>query len=82
MGLSTSKELFYLVLELKILARVHKVFLGMLCHISGNQMIASGMNCWLQGKDNAGFPVGYNLRDFIPLDCLAFHVSNDYWWVG
>jgi hypothetical protein len=74
-GLSTSKDLFYLVLELRMLARQHEVFLRM-CHISGNRMIASGMDGWSRGNYNAGLSLGYDVRDFLPLDRSAFDVGE------
>ena len=42
-GFSTAWHVFYLVLELRIEARKHGVYL-MTCHLSGNRMIATGMD--------------------------------------
>ena len=47
-GLSTAKHLFQLVLDLRIEARKHEVYIRS-CHISGNKMIATGMDGWSRG---------------------------------
>ena len=44
-GLSTVRHLFYLVLDLRIASREHEVYIRT-CHISGNRMIATGMDGW------------------------------------
>ena len=53
-GLSTTKHLFYLVLELRIAAQEHEVYIKT-CHLSGNRMVATGMDGWSHGNHDAGF---------------------------
>lgn len=63
-------------LRLKILCQKHNVFLH-LCHISGECMIASGMDGWSRGTYDAGISLGYDLRTFIPLDIPAFEMKGN-----
>ena len=42
-GLSTARHLYYLVLELRLEARKHEVYLHVV-HISGDRMISCGMD--------------------------------------
>ena len=74
-GMSTAKHLFDLVLDLKILAREHEVYLRS-CHISGDRMIATGMDGWSRGIHDAGLSLGYDIRDFVPLNLSAWDVAG------
>ena len=86
-GLSTAKHLFNLVLELKAACYEHEVYLHT-CHISGDRMIATGVDGWSRGDRDAGISLGYDLRDFLPLDKSAFEWPGqdlDTWckgWMG
>lgn len=70
-GTSSAKHLFKLVLDLKIACYEHEVYLRT-CHISGDRMIATGMDGWSRGDYNAGISLGHDLRDFLPLNVPAF----------
>ncbi len=65
-GMSLAKHLFSLVVDLKLACREHEVWI-MLFHISGNQMIASGINDWSRGDHDAGLSLGHDLRRYLPL---------------
>lgn len=71
-GSSSARHLFKLVLDLKIACYKHEVYLHT-CHISGDRMIATGMDGWSRGDYDAGISLGYDLRDFLPLDVPAFN---------
>eukprot|EP00986_Skeletonema_menzelii_P016382 scaffold14397_cov80-Skeletonema_menzelii.AAC.1 len=70
-GSSSAKHLFDLVLALKVACHEHEVYLHT-CHISGDRMIATGIDGWSRGDRDAGISLGYDLRDFLPLDKPAF----------
>ena len=74
-GLSTAKHLFTLVLKLRIECRIHEVYLNV-CHISGNRMIETGIDGWSRGDFETGISLGYDLRNFLPLDKSAFEVAG------
>ena len=75
-GLSTARHLFNLVLELRLQAREHEVYLHVF-HISGERMIACGMDGWSQGDYDAGISLGYDLRLYLPLNVSAFEVKDN-----
>ena len=60
-GMSTAKHLFKLVLGLRLAAHDHEVWLKVF-HISGNRMIATGMDVWSRGNFDAGISLGYDLH--------------------
>ena len=70
-GMSTAKHLFKLVLSLRLAARDREVWLKDF-HISGNRMIATGMDGWSRGNFDAGISLGYDLRQYFPLNVSAF----------
>ena len=70
-GSSTARHLFNLVLDLKAACYEHEVYLHT-CHISGDRMIATGIDGWSRGDRDAGISLGYDLREFLPLDKSAF----------
>jgi len=74
-GMSTAKHLFSLVLELKKEARNHEVFVKS-CHISGDRMIATGMDGLSRGDNDAGVSLGYDIREFVPLHLSAWDVAG------
>ena len=69
-GSSSAKHLFDLVLQLKKLCQAHTIFLHV-CHISGERMIATGMDGWSRGNYDAGISLGFDLCQFIPIDAAA-----------
>ena len=75
-GLSTARHLFNLVLELRLQAREHEVYLHVF-HISGERMIACGMDGWSRGDYDAGISLGYDLRLYLPLNVSAFEVKDN-----
>ena len=75
-GLSTAKHLFKLVLELKIECRLHEVYLHPL-HISGERMIATGIDGLSRGNRDAGVSLGFDIRKFIPLHLSAWEVAGN-----
>ena len=72
-GISTAKHLLNLVLELRVAAREHEVYIHTV-HISGNRMIASGIDGLSHGDYHAGVSLGFDIRDFLPL-----HKSAGMW---
>jgi hypothetical protein len=46
-----------------------------LCHISGYQMIATGIDGWSRGNFDAGISLDYYLRDYLPLAVSAFDIA-------
>jgi hypothetical protein len=75
-GLSSACHLFYLVLALKQEARKHEVFLHHF-HILGDRMIASGLDGLSRGSYNAGILLGINVRQFLPMNVLAWDVAGN-----
>jgi hypothetical protein len=75
-GLSSARHLFYLVLTLKQEARKHKVFLHCF-HISGERMIASGVDGLSRGNYDAGISLGIDVHQFMPVNLLAWDVAGE-----
>ncbi len=69
-GSSSARHLFYLDLALKQEARKHKVFLHCF-HISGDRMIASGVDGLSCGNYDAGILLGIDVRQFLPMNVSA-----------
>ncbi len=80
-GLSSACHLFDLVLVLKQEARKHEVFLHCY-HISGNRMIASGVDELSRGNYDAGVLLGTNVRQFLPMNLSAWDVAGRFWQAG
>ena len=74
-GMSTAKHLFQLVLDLKVECHRHEVYLHPF-HISGDRMIACGIDGWSRGDRDAGVSLGHDLRDYFPLNLGAFKVEG------
>lgn len=64
------------MLQLRLEARKHEVYLHVF-HISGDRMIACGMDGWSRGDYDAGISLGYDLRSFLPLNISAFEVKDN-----
>ena len=75
-GLSSAEHLFRLMLQLKIACREHEVYLSV-CHISGNRMIATGVDGWSRGDFESGVSLGFDLRDYLPLERTALEVAGE-----
>ena len=75
-GMSKVRHLFYLVLTLKQEARRHKVFLHCF-HISGDRMIACGVDGLSQGNYDAGISLGIDIPQFMPLHLLAWDIAGN-----
>ena len=73
-GLSTAKPLFWIVLDLRILCLKHKVFLDVF-HVLGMRMIRTELDGRSRGDLDAGVSLGYDLREFLPLDEGPFEMS-------
>ncbi len=69
-------HLFDLLVDIKMLAYEHKVFLKLL-HISGNRIIATGIDGGSQGDQDAGTALGVEIRDFIPLHWSEFDYPDN-----
>jgi hypothetical protein len=70
-GLSSARHLFYLDLALKQEARKHEVFVHYF-HISGERMIASGVDGLSHGNYDAGILLCINVQQFMPLNLSAY----------
>mmetsp|Transcript_5950 Transcript_5950/g.13021 ORF Transcript_5950/g.13021 Transcript_5950/m.13021 type:complete len:1140 (-) Transcript_5950:4782-8201(-) len=86
-GMSTARALFYLMVDIKQAAYDHSCFV--ICfHISGNRMIATGIDGLSRGDTDAGTSLGFDIRLFLPLNITAFDVPDnglDSWcrsWMG
>jgi hypothetical protein len=75
-GLSSARHLFYLVIALKQEACKHEVFLHCF-HISGDRMIASGVDVLSCGNYDAGISLGIDAPQFMPLNVSAWDVAGD-----
>ncbi len=64
-GMSKARHLFYLVLTLKCKAWKHEDYLRC-SHISGDRMIACGVDGLSQGNYDAGISLGLDIRQFMP----------------
>ena len=80
-GMSSAKHLFNLVLELRLVAREHEVWIHMF-HISGNRMIATGMDGRSRGIFDARISLGFDLRQYFPLNVSAFDYKDTLWKAG
>jgi len=83
-GMSTVKHLFLLALELTVECQKHEVFLYFF-HLSGDRMIATGTDGGSRGDLDAGISLGYDLRQFIPLNKDAFELAGpvvEAWFRG
>jgi hypothetical protein len=68
--------LFELLVEIKVLCYEHEVFYHCF-HISGERMIATGIDGLSRGDKDSGIALGYDLRDFLPLDVSAFDIADN-----
>jgi hypothetical protein len=83
-GMSSVRHLFDLVVEIKIECHEHGVFLHVF-HISGERMIATGIDGLSRGDHESGIALGYDLRDFLPLDTSCFSYPDnkiEEWCMG
>jgi hypothetical protein len=69
------RHLFELVLDVKIEARVHEVYMHS-CHISGDRMIATGIYGQSRGNYDAGISLGFDLQPFVPLYLSAWDLAR------
>jgi hypothetical protein len=77
-GMSSARHLFDLLVEIKVLCHEHEVFYHYHCfHISGERMIATGIDGLSRGDHESGIALGYDLRDFLPLDVRAFDYPDN-----
>lgn len=74
-GLSSARHLFYLVLVLKQEARKNEVYLHCF-HISGERMIASGVDGLSRGNYDAGISLGIDIHQFLPMNLSAWDVAG------
>ena len=85
--MSSERHLFRLVLDLRQACHEHEVELHPF-HISGERMIACGIDGWSRGNHDMGVSLGHDLRPYLPLDRGAFErepVLLEYWcrsWMG
>jgi hypothetical protein len=75
-GSSLARNLFDLVLTLKLEARKHEVFLHCF-HISGNRMIAFGLDGLSHGNYDAGILLCIDVRQFLPINVSAWEVAGN-----
>ena len=75
-GLSSAQHLFYLVLALKQEAHKHKVYLYCF-HISGERMIASGVDGLSRGNYDAGILLGIDIHQFLLMNLLAWDMAGE-----
>jgi hypothetical protein len=75
-GMSSVRHLFDLLVDIKILCHEHEVFYHCF-HISGERMIATGIDGLSRGDHESGIALGYDLRDFLPLDVGAFDYPDN-----
>ena len=86
-GMSSARHLFRLVLDLKLACHEHEVHLFPF-HISGDRMIACGIDGWSRGNHDMGVSLGHDLRPYFPLDRGAFEQEGtrlETWcrsWMG
>ena len=74
-GMSSARHLFNLVLELKVECLKHEVWLHVF-HVSGDRMIACGIDGGSRGNEEAGIYIGFDMRTFLPLDKGAFEQAG------
>ena len=75
-GMSSAKHLFNLVLDLRLAARKHEVWIHVF-HISGDRMIATGIDGRSRGNFDAGVSLGFDLRRYLPLGVSAFDYEGN-----
>ena len=75
-GLSSARHLFYLVLVLKQEARKLELYLHCF-HISGERMIASGVDGLSRGNYDAGISLGIDICQFLPMNLSAWDVVGE-----
>jgi hypothetical protein len=86
-GMSSARHLFDLLVEIKVLCHEHEVFFHCF-HISGERMIATGIDGLSRGDKESGIALGYDLRNFLPLATPAFDVKDNKledwckYWMG
>ena len=86
-GMSSARHLFNLVVKLKVACQEHEVWMH-LFHISGERMIACGIDGGSRGNEEAGVYLGYDMQTFLPLDKGAFEQGGPaltewcYDWMG
>jgi hypothetical protein len=74
--MSSVRHLFDLLVDIKLLCHEHEVFYHCF-HISGERMIATGIDGLSRGDKDSGIALGFDLRDFLPLDVSAFDVLGN-----
>lgn len=74
-GMSSVKHLYNLAVELRVECQKHEVFFH-LFHISGNRMIATGVDGRSRGDFDAGVSLGHDICQYIPLDRGAFELEG------
>jgi hypothetical protein len=79
--MSKAQHLFYLVLTLKQEAWKHEVYLQIF-HISGDRMIACGVDELSQGNHDVGISLGINIWQFMPLHLSAGTSLVTIWLTG
>lgn len=86
-GMSSARDLFNLVVDVRVAAYHHGVFIKCF-HISGERMKATGIDGASRGDMDAGIALGYDVRPYLPLDLSAFDYpdnSLESWcksWMG
>jgi len=75
-GMSHARHLFHLVLTLKQVAREHEVYIHCF-HISGDRMIASGVDGLSRGNYDSGISLGFDVRQFLPLNVSAWDIAGN-----
>lgn len=75
-GMSSVRHLFDLLVDIKLLCHEHNVFYHCF-HISGERMIATGIDGLSRGDHESGIALGYDLRSFLPLDVGAFDYPDN-----
>ena len=75
-GMSSVRHLFNLLVDIKILCHEHGVFYHCF-HISGERMIATGIDGLSRGDKESGIALGHDLRDFLPLNVSAFDFKGN-----
>jgi hypothetical protein len=70
-GMSSVRHLFDLLVDIKVICHKNNVFYHCF-HISGERMIATGIDGLSRGDKESGIALGYDLHDFLPLDVSAF----------
>jgi hypothetical protein len=74
--MSNAQHLFYLVLSLKQEAQRHKVYINCF-HISGDRMIASGIDGLPHDNYDADISLGFYVCQFMPLNISAWDIAGN-----